>query len=120
MPLFPRLRARIAARRAQQPAGAPPIEPYEHELAPPPRPLRDALTGLALRVALNRLKGNLPMLTGYKTYITAGLMVALAVAGLAGISVGDYHPDPASLIMAAIGLVFARNGAKTEVKKLVE
>lgn len=61
------------------------------------------------------------MLAGYKTYIVAAFLIAAAalkmIAGIEIPSLTD-TTDPGFLITTALGLVFARNGAKTEVKKL--
>lgn len=93
------------------PEDAPPV--------PQPRtnPISDYFTGIAIKAVLSSLKGRFPMLTGYKTYLTAGLMIIVAAASLLGVNIGDYHPDPIALFTAAVGIIFARNGAKTEVKK---
>lgn len=60
------------------------------------------------------------MLQGYKTYIVAAVCVALAALKFLGIEVPGVteNTDPGTLITMALGLVFARTGAKTEVKKL--
>lgn len=57
------------------------------------------------------------MLTGYKTYITAGLMVALGAASIFGINIPGFTADPGTLIMSALGLVFARNATANATGK---
>jgi hypothetical protein len=58
-------------------------------------------------------------LSGYKTYITAALMILMAVAELTGFAGAiPGADDPMTLIMGGIGLIFARGGAKADVKKL--
>lgn len=58
---------------------------------------------------------NLP-LAGYKTYITAALMFIVGVAEAAGVSVPGFSGDPGSLIVGAMGLIFARIGAANAAK----
>lgn len=62
------------------------------------------------------------MLTGYKTYIIAAVLLIGAALKFANIEIPGFtdHADAGSLLTVALGLVFARNGAKTEVKKLDE
>lgn len=61
------------------------------------------------------------MLSGYKTYIVAAFLVlAAGLKMIAGIEIPSLTDttDPGALITIALGLVFSRNGAKTEVKRL--
>lgn len=51
------------------------------------------------------------MLTGYKTYITAGIGLALVGGQLLGVLPAGVTVDPASMLVASIGLIFARVGA---------
>lgn len=52
------------------------------------------------------------MLSGYKTYITAAVMVIIAGAKMfLGVDVPGFTGDPGTLITAALGLIFARIGA---------
>lgn len=85
-------------------------------LAPVPKksnPITDFITRLVVNKAISTLKG-LPImnvLSGYKTYITAALMVALAGAALVGIYVPGFEgADPGTLLVSAFGLIFARVG----------
>lgn len=58
------------------------------------------------------------MLSGYKTYIIAALMLVLAALHLVGIDVPGVPPiDIGTAIMTAIGLVSARVGAKSDAAK---
>lgn len=51
------------------------------------------------------------MLSGYKTYITAGIGLILAVGSLLGVlPSGVTVNDPGSLLIAMVGLIFARIG----------
>lgn len=59
---------------------------------------------------------NLP-LAGYKTYITAGVMIAVALVKIGGIDVPGFAVDPGTMISAAVGLIFARNGAANDAAK---
>ncbi len=59
------------------------------------------------------------MLSGYKTYITAGLMLLVGVAKVAGFPIPGFDVDPGALIGPALGLIFARLGATAEGKKAV-
>lgn len=98
-----------------------PIEDYEEPISPPRRPLRDFLTRAAINAALNRLKGlpmNALLLTGMKTYIVALILILVAGLNAVGIVVPGFDMDPGAAIAMALGLIFARNGAKTEIKKL--
>lgn len=61
---------------------------------------------------------NLPF-AGYKTYITAALMLVVGLAKMAGIDVPGFSVDPGTMITAAMGLVFARLGAKSDAAKAV-
>lgn len=92
--------------------------------APKSNPITDYLTGLAVKAALNSLKGRLPMLSGYKTFATA---IVLAVMGVYSLLFGDLplvgHVDAGSAIMellSALGLGFARIGSKSDVSKAVD
>ena len=60
------------------------------------------------------------MLTGYKTYIVAVVLLALAALKFIGIEVPGVSEtsDPGALITMALGLIFSRIGAKTEAKKI--
>lgn len=60
-------------------------------------------------------------LTGYKTYIIGAGMIAAGVAQMLGVfdALGMHTgADPMALIMGGVGLFFARNGSKTEAKKM--
>lgn len=94
--------------------------------APPPKltpnPIVQAIGSLALKAILNQALKGLPMLSGYKTYATA---IVLAVMGIYALLFGDLplvgHVDPGSALMelfSALGLGFARTGAKTEANKV--
>lgn len=88
-----------------------------------PNLLTNWLIGLAIKQVASRLKG-LPMLSGAKTYITAAVLAIVAVYSLIfGDLPGVGHVDPSSAIMellASLGLVFGRSGAKADVKKAIE
>jgi hypothetical protein len=60
------------------------------------------------------------MLQGYKTYIVAVVLVVIAALKFMGIEIPGVsdNSDPGALISVALGLVFARHGAKTEVDKV--
>ncbi|HZY68960.1 MAG TPA: glycosyl hydrolase 108 family protein [Devosia sp.] len=57
------------------------------------------------------------LLSGYKTYIIAGIMLLTGLAGLLGIPVPalDGHA-PASLVMEALAFIFLRQGLKSDVR----
>lgn len=95
-------------------------EDYAH---PASNPLDNPIVRIGLSVFLSQLKG-LPMLTGYKTYASAAVLVIMAIYSIV---FGDLplvgHVDPGSAIMAllsGLGLTFARTGAKTEAAKAVD
>jgi hypothetical protein len=54
------------------------------------------------------------LLSGYRTYIVAAVMLLVGLAGLAGIDIPSFegHP-PASLVMEALAFFFLRKGLKT-------
>lgn len=61
------------------------------------------------------------MLQGWKTYITAALIVVLAlVRQFFGVEVPGFDLDLTAAVTVAAGLVFARNGVKADVAKAVE
>lgn len=62
-------------------------------------------------------KRKMQFLQGYKTYIVAVALIILSTLHILGIDIPGVDPDALNL-GAAIGLIFARNGAKTEVKKI--
>ena len=60
------------------------------------------------------------MLQGWKTYLTAGIIVVLAVIRqFFGIEVPGFDLDLTAAITVAAGLIFARQGVKADVKKEV-
>jgi len=55
---------------------------------------------------------------GYKTYITAALMLIVAIAGLFGINVPGFEAANAGELMSgALGLIFLRSGIKSDTNK---
>lgn len=84
--------------------------------------LLKAFVSRALTDWLKSLKGDKQLngfLTGYKTYIVAAIMLLLIVLHQFGINVPGV--DPMTLdIGAAIGLLFSRSGAKSDVKNLAK
>lgn len=50
-------------------------------------------------------------LSGYKTYITAAIGLGMAAAQVAGLMPDGVHVDPGAMVIAAVGLIFARVGA---------
>lgn len=63
-------------------------------------------------------KTKMQFLTGYKTYILAALLLLLGGVEFVGIDVPGFTMSPQEAIGLALGFIFARNGAKTEVKKI--
>jgi lysozyme family protein len=56
------------------------------------------------------------LLTGYKTYIVAALMLLIGIAGLLGIDVPTFDGHaPASLVMEALAFIFLRKGLKNDI-----
>lgn len=51
------------------------------------------------------------MLSGYKTYITAGFGILLAAGSMFGVLPAGVNVDPTTMLVAAFGLIFARVGA---------
>lgn len=65
-------------------------------------------------------KNIMNFLSGQKTYIMAAAMLVLAGLSFFNIDVpGVGHVDPVAEITAAIGLIFARGGSKTDAAKAV-
>lgn len=57
-------------------------------------------------------------LSGYRTYIIAALIIAVGGVETLGIDIPFVTATPAELFTYALGLVFARNGSKNDVKKI--
>ena len=58
------------------------------------------------------------VLSGYKTYIVAGLMLVTGLAGLLGIDIPAFDSHaPASLVMEALAFIFLRKGLKSDLSK---
>ena len=54
------------------------------------------------------------LLSGYRTYIVAAVMLLAGLAGLAGIDIPSFDGQPpASLVMEALAFFFLRKGLKT-------
>jgi hypothetical protein len=105
--------------------GIPPITtpaPLKPKLTP--NPVVQAIGRLALDLILQRLtKGAISMsfLTGYKTFIIGGLLIVIGAIELLGWQVPGVPLDPGQgipTIMAGIGLITGRVGAKTEAAKV--
>ena len=56
------------------------------------------------------------LLSGYKTYIVAAVMLLTGLAGLVGVDIPalDGHA-PASLVMEALAFIFLRKGLKSDL-----
>lgn len=67
--------------------------------------------------SIRKDKRKMQFLQGYKTYIVAVALIILSALHLLGIDIPGVDPDALNL-GAAIGLIFARKGAKTDVKKI--
>lgn len=91
-----------------------------------PKTLSDSLNEFLAKQSITALLKNIAksevakMLTGYKTYVVAAILLLVAALKFMGIEVPGVsdNSDPGALITMALGLIFARTGAKTEVKKL--
>jgi hypothetical protein len=56
------------------------------------------------------------MLSGYKTYIVAALMLAIGLCGMFGIDLPSFDGrDPAALVMEALAFMFLRKGLKSDI-----
>lgn len=58
-------------------------------------------------------------LAGYKTYITAALMILIALAKIGGMDVPGFSVDPGTMFASALGLIFARSGAANDAAKAI-
>ena len=90
-------------------------KPVSHSPADP-----NWLVRVGINLFLSQLLKGLPVmnvLTGYKTYIAAGLMLLVGVVQLLGVSVPAFGTtDPGTLISGALALIFLRNGINTAAK----
>ena len=56
------------------------------------------------------------LLSGYKTYIVAAVMLLVGVAGLLGVDIPSFDGHaPASLVMEALAFIFLRRGLKSDI-----
>lgn len=79
----------------------------------------------AIRAAALAMAGDLPsttrttemnLLSGYKTYIVAAIMLLIGLAGLLGVDVPSFETHaPASLVMEALAFIFLRRGLKSDI-----
>lgn len=58
-------------------------------------------------------------LAGYKTYITAALMILIALAKIGGMDVPGFSVDPGTMFASALGLIFARSGAANDAVRAI-
>ncbi len=75
-----------------------------------------ALAMAGERLPSTERKTEMTLLSGYRTYIVAAVMLLVGLAGLVGIDIPtfDGHP-PASLVMEALAFIFLRKGLKTDI-----
>jgi lysozyme family protein len=56
------------------------------------------------------------LLSGYKTYIVAAVMLLIGLAGLLGVDIPSFDGHaPASLVMEALAFIFLRKGLKSDI-----
>jgi peptidoglycan hydrolase-like protein with peptidoglycan-binding domain len=82
--------------------------------------LQSLLAGWATAHLPTLLKGLLPMdfLSGYRTYIVAGVMLLTGIAGLVGADIPSVTGQaPGNLVMEALAFFFLRQGLKTDITK---
>jgi len=80
-----------------------------------PRPALPASVRFALTLLLPQLKGLFAMtfLSGYRTYIIAGLMLITGIAGVLGLDIPNLTGQaPGDLVMQALAFFFLRQGLK--------
>lgn len=70
--------------------------------------------------SIKRDRGKMQFLLGMKTYIVAALLILLAAVEFIGIDVPGFDLAPQETIAIAVGLIFARTGAKTEAARVVK
>jgi peptidoglycan hydrolase-like protein with peptidoglycan-binding domain len=78
-----------------------------------PRPALPASVRFALTLLLPQLKGLFAMtfLSGYRTYIIAGLMLITGIAGVLGLDIPNLTGQaPGDLVMQALAFFFLRQG----------
>lgn len=56
------------------------------------------------------------VLSGYRTYIVAAVMLLTGIAGLIGLDIPAFDSHaPASLVMEALAFIFLRKGLKSDL-----
>jgi hypothetical protein len=75
---------------------------------------------LKFLVGLKKDKGIMDIMQGAKTYIVAGLIVLVAAVELFGIDVPGFNMTIQEAVSVAVGLIFARGGARADVNKLAD
>lgn len=99
--------------------------PDEFPLDPPKasNPITDYLTGLAIKVVLNKLKGYFPMLnaiSGFKTYATGIIMMLVGAADWIGWAIPNTQsPSPAAWVVGGLALCFGRAGLAKVVEDII-
>lgn len=94
---------------------APNLPPPQWETNPVQRWAINFITGLIVSRITKAMEGNkMDILSGYKTYIVAILMVLVALATLIGIEIPAVDPGNAGqIIMEALAILFLRKGIAT-------
>lgn len=77
--------------------------------------IRAAALAMAGAPSITR-RTEMNLLTGYKTYIVAAIMLLIGLAGLLGIDIPTFDGHaPASLVMEALAFIFLRKGLKSDI-----
>lgn len=64
----------------------------------------------------NQRKNEMNLLSGYKTYIVAAIMLLTGLSGLIGVDIPAFDGHaPASLVMEALAFIFLRKGLKSDI-----
>lgn len=87
--------------------------------------LLDGLKKMALQKAIENFlrnlkkdRGKMEFLAGIKTYIIAALLLLLGGMSALGMPVPGFDMEPGAAITTALGLIFARGGAKNDIKRV--
>jgi lysozyme family protein len=78
--------------------------------------IRAAALAMAGDIPSTQRRTEMNLLSGYKTYIVAAVMLITGVAGLIGVDIPAFDGHaPASLVMEALAFIFLRKGLKSDI-----
>jgi lysozyme family protein len=78
--------------------------------------IRAAALAMAGDNSTNTRRTEMNLLSGYKTYLVAAVMLLIGLAGLLGVDIPSFDGHaPASLVMEALAFIFLRKGLKSDI-----